>query len=193
MVDLAMIEIVDRYGTKILNRDLSKRREELDTAYAAHPQFNRIGPPTISEWLRARELREKIQKFTDKIDANTRIVEDDVRVARMREGKPFWLDYNCDFRGRVYAVQHFNYMRGDHVRSLFKFANGIQLTENGLAWLEVHCANCEGSTDGESYGRTPKVGCRKQGQNSEDSNRPRRHIQRLERSRQTIRLCCGMS
>jgi hypothetical protein len=88
--------------------------------------------------------------------ANERTVKDDVRVAKKLDGKTFWLDYNCDFRGRVYAVQHFNYMRGDHVRSLFKFANGIPLTENGLAWLEVHCANCEGSTDKESYGERQK-------------------------------------
>jgi DNA-directed RNA polymerase len=157
MVDPVMIGLVERYGERILNED---ERDDLDKADKDYGELShkleRIGPPTKLEWSRARYLRKKIKKTTATIEANTRTVDDDVRVARKREGEPFWLDYNCDFRGRVYAVQHFNYMRGDHVRSLFKFANGIPLTENGLAWLEVHCANCEGSTDKEKYGARQK-------------------------------------
>ena len=29
----------------------------------------------------------------------------------------------------------------------FMFENGARLGSDGLFWLEVHCANCEGSTD----------------------------------------------
>jgi hypothetical protein len=59
-------------------------------------------------------------------------------------------DYSCDRRGRIYALQHFNFAREDHVRSLFKFANGMRLVDGDTYWLEIHCANCEGSRDKES-------------------------------------------
>src|SRR4029077_19146210 len=65
-----------------------------------------------------------------------------------------WNDYSCDRRGRIYALQHLNFARGDHVRSLFKFANGMRLEpcakRHRTYWLAIHCANCEGSTDKES-------------------------------------------
>src|SRR5262249_53552002 len=77
-----------------------------------------------------------------KIRDNDRRVDDDCRVARNLLGQPFWLDYNCDFRGRIYSLAHFHYGREDHVRALFKFAKGIPLTSRGIEWLEIHCANC---------------------------------------------------
>jgi DNA-directed RNA polymerase len=64
--------------------------------------------------------------------------------------RTFWNDHNCDFRGRIYALQHLNFGRADHVRSLFKFENGLKLANDALRWLEIHCANCEGSTDKDS-------------------------------------------
>jgi DNA-directed RNA polymerase len=54
-----------------------------------------------------------------------------------------WNDYNCDKRGRIYALQHLNFGREDHVRSLFRFANGAKLNGDTY-WLKVHCANCAG-------------------------------------------------
>jgi DNA-dependent RNA polymerase len=88
------------------------------------------------------------QKLIEAIERDTR---DDCRMARMTESKPFWLDYSCDFRGRIYAVQNLHYGRGDCVRALFKFVKGVRLTEKGLSWLEVHCANSHGATDKESF------------------------------------------
>lgn len=100
------------------------------------------------------------------------LVSADVCQAKQWEGQPFYLDYHCDRRGRVNAVSHLNYAREDHVRSLFKFDKGKRLSadqvevladrdrwargeewyrgavvSSPLHWLEVHCANCEGSTD----------------------------------------------
>jgi DNA-dependent RNA polymerase len=88
------------------------------------------------------------QKLIEAIERDTR---DDCRMARMTESKPFWLDYSCDFRGRIYAVQNLHYGRGDCVRAVFKFVKGVRLTEKGLSWLEVHCANSHGATDKESF------------------------------------------
>ena len=74
-------------------------------------------------------------------------VSDDISVAKWISDRPFYLSYNCDFRGRLNPIPHFNYAREDHVRALFRFANGMRIGWNDLEWLEIHCANCEGSTD----------------------------------------------
>jgi DNA-directed RNA polymerase len=72
------------------------------------------------------------------------VVDDDIRTAGWIGDQPFYLSYNCDTRGRVYAIPHFNYGREDHVRALFKFANGLPLGPDGIRWLEINCANCYG-------------------------------------------------
>src|SRR4029450_7810825 len=51
-----------------------------------------------------------------------------------------------------YALQHLNFAREDHVRSLFRFANGMRINGDTY-WLEIHCANCEGSSDKFSLDR----------------------------------------
>jgi DNA-directed RNA polymerase len=77
-------------------------------------------------------------------------VDADVADAKWCGDRTIWLDYSCDRRGRVYALQHLNFAREDHVRAFFKFSNGVPIDPAGTYWLEVHCANCEGSTDKES-------------------------------------------
>jgi hypothetical protein len=64
----------------------------------------------------------------------------DVADARYIGKRVVWCDYNCDRRGRIYALGHFNFARADHVRSLFRFTSGMPLTDT--YWLEIHCANC---------------------------------------------------
>ena len=80
----------------------------------------------------------------------------DVEDARWIDDRVFWCDYNCCFRGRINALGHFNFTRADHVRSLFRFTSGMKLGEGGTYWLEVHCANCEGSTDKDSRAKRIK-------------------------------------
>jgi hypothetical protein len=100
-----------------------------------------------------------------------RTVSADLRIAMWIGDRSFYLDYNCDSRGRLHPLQHFNYSREDHVRSLFRFDNGQRLKRdvlqvrwvpdspifspirelNDVDWLEIHCANCEGSTDKKSW------------------------------------------
>jgi DNA-directed RNA polymerase len=55
----------------------------------------------------------------------------------------FWNDYNCDWRGRINALQDLNIANADHVRALFKFAEGAKLGGN-VRWLMIHCAKCAG-------------------------------------------------
>ena len=144
----------------------------------------------IEEQIR-RIPKGKIKKQKQKIiEAIERDTPDDLRMAKSTEGKRFWLDYSCDFRGRIYAIQHLHYGRGDCVRALFKFAKGVTITKKGLEWLEVHCANSHGATDKESFDERRKW---------VDENRKNikegqsiRHVRGMAQSRQTIRLCRGV-
>ncbi|KIU29308.1 hypothetical protein SR41_04685 [Sphingomonas melonis] len=54
----------------------------------------------------------------------------------------FYLPHNMDFRGRVYAVPHFNPQRSDHIKALFHFADAVPLGPDGGRWLMIHLANC---------------------------------------------------
>ena len=85
-----------------------------------------------------------------KREADQVTVAADVADAKWCGERAIWNDYRCDRRGRLYALQHLNFARADHVRSLFKFAHGMRLDDRGTYWLEIHCANCEGSTDKKS-------------------------------------------
>jgi DNA-directed RNA polymerase, mitochondrial len=50
---------------------------------------------------------------------------------------------NCDKRGRVYGIPHFNFQREDHVRALFQFASGAPIGDKGDEhWIMIHAANC---------------------------------------------------
>jgi hypothetical protein len=48
-------------------------------------------------------------------------------VAAMYGEREFYLDYQCDRRGRVFPVSHFAFDREDPVRAMFQFAQGRRL------------------------------------------------------------------
>jgi hypothetical protein len=52
--------------------------------------------------------------------------------------------HRVDFRGRLNALETFNYATADTKRSLFRFAAPAIITDKGLDWLRIHCANCYG-------------------------------------------------
>jgi DNA-directed RNA polymerase len=68
--------------------------------------------------------------------------EDMVTATKLATHDRFWTPMNCDWRGRVYGMCHFNFQREDRVRALFRFADGEPIGERGLYWLKVHLANC---------------------------------------------------
>ena len=92
----------------------------------------------------AAELMDRPDDNNKKRENNRRLAINDIAEARALGCKPFWLTYNCDWRGRVYGIPHFNYMRQDHVRAMFRFENGMALGKDSLRWLEINCANCAG-------------------------------------------------
>jgi DNA-directed RNA polymerase len=112
---------------------------------------------TLVEKLGARVLNEN-QKDEKKARHNERIVRDAITTAKYFGDEALWLTYNCDKRGRVYAIPHLNYGREDHVRSLFKFYNGLSLGRDGLRWLEIHCATCGGFDGVDKLPFTARVG-----------------------------------
>jgi len=85
--------------------------------------------------------------WLDQWSADFNLVNEDLAEAHFFLRRPFWLTYNTDKRGHVLSLQHLNYGREDHVRAMFRFHNGMKLGKDGLFWLAVHVANCEGSTD----------------------------------------------
>jgi DNA-directed RNA polymerase len=81
-----------------------------------------------------------------------RTVEGDLADARWLSDRAFWLDYRCDSRGRMYAVQRFSYDREDHVRSLIEFDQAVYCGKVGIQWLEFNAANLYGEVDKEKWG-----------------------------------------
>src|SRR5262249_7567336 len=88
-----------------------------------------------------------------KLKADRKTVKADLRHARWCGDEAIYLDYNCDRRGRLNAIQQLNYAREDHVRALWEFDRGEPLAADGaggveaLQWLEIHAANCYGDVD----------------------------------------------
>jgi DNA-directed RNA polymerase len=74
-------------------------------------------------------------------------VNTDIDTANFLSSGPFWLSYHCDWRGRLIPNQHFNFVREDHVRAMFRFANGVPIDDEGRYWLKVHAANSHDETD----------------------------------------------
>jgi DNA-directed RNA polymerase, mitochondrial len=129
-INPVVLSLVERFGGEVVNRKRGNYK------------------PAKGKGKKAKKLAAKLAR---KRSAARRLVADDCHTARELGGQQFWLDYQCDFRGRIYSLQYLNYYREDHVRALFNFANGLKLGPLGLSWLAVHCANCEGSTEKRSY------------------------------------------
>nr|WP_087573324.1 DNA-directed RNA polymerase [Sphingomonas sp. CDS-1] len=71
------------------------------------------------------------------------VFQADLELAEfLSEHEFFCMPHSLDFRGRVYAVPHFNHQRSDHLKALFHFADGVPLGPDGGEWLMIHLANC---------------------------------------------------
>jgi DNA-directed RNA polymerase len=74
------------------------------------------------------------------VGANT-FNDDTAEAINLSSFEAFYLPHSLDFRGRVYAVPYFNHQRSDHMKALFRFADGVPLGEHGGKWLMIHLAN----------------------------------------------------
>jgi DNA-directed RNA polymerase len=89
------------------------------------------------------KTRKGRQKANRANDADVMQFTEDMEIAtRLAVVDSFYTPMNMDWRGRVYSLTHFNFQREDRVRSLFLFANGEPIGEEGIEWLKIHVANC---------------------------------------------------
>ena len=134
-------------------------REAIEAAFAAAPfehadgvntlqrvafKINRPVLDLVDKLALEVKRRKRGIRFAGWLQDDERTIKDDVKIARWIDDRPFYLGYNCDFRGRVNPLPAFNFAREDHVRSMFQFASGKPLGDQGIHWLEVHAANCGG-------------------------------------------------
>jgi DNA-directed RNA polymerase len=79
-----------------------------------------------------------------KRSANKLLVTADLDDAKWVGDQTFYLEYVCDERGRMYALQRFSFDREDHIRSLIEFNHGVRCGDQGIQWLEINCATLYG-------------------------------------------------
>ena len=95
-----------------------------------------------SKWV--KQVRE-IENHTSSLKSQRCFQNFQLEVARAYLNETFYFPHNCDFRGRAYPMTPFlNHMGADNVRGLLMFAQGKELTPDGLWWLKVHLANVYG-------------------------------------------------
>lgn len=86
--------------------------------------------------------RRSIALMRTSIAVDKRTFDQDLGVAEMlAEYEAFYMPHSLDFRGRTYAVPYFNHQRSDHLKGLFRFADGVPLGEHGGEELMIHLAN----------------------------------------------------
>jgi DNA-directed RNA polymerase len=94
------------------------------------------------QWLAKQKRNEAI--------ARRKARQMDLAIAeRLAHRGRFYASLNMDFRGRLYGIPHFNFARDDRVRSLFLFADGMPIGEEGLIYLKAHVA---AHADGIAWG-----------------------------------------
>jgi DNA-directed RNA polymerase len=130
-IDLRMVELVREFGSAVLKPDYDSLLESDEPA----------------DQIAGKKLRRQHKRDTKAIIRECA----DARWLTKQNG-PGYLSYSLDRRGRVYANQHLNFGREDHIRALFRFDRELPLGDDGRSWLEIHCANCYGERDKAAWG-----------------------------------------
>jgi DNA-directed RNA polymerase len=86
---------------------------------------------------RTGQVKERNRSYTSE---RVLFASDTITAQRLADAGRYWTPLNCDWRGRVYGICHFNFQRDDRVRALFLFADGQPIGEEGLRWLKIHVA-----------------------------------------------------
>jgi Autographiviridae RNA polymerase len=129
LIDQQQRLLVETYGLDVMGHgpEWGEVRKIMESGDLSPQEYNQLLSEARKRW------------------ADEHTVADDISTAKYVGDRVFYLPRNVDKRGRVYSVPHFNYERDDRVRSMIKFANGMKLAGH-IEQLEIHCANCEGST-----------------------------------------------
>jgi DNA-directed RNA polymerase len=84
---------------------------------------------------REMDKRGKKLRTRDRRNRHNMLLED-IQFAREIGSRHFRMRHHCDWRGRVYQVPYLNMQREDHVKCLFKFANGRKLDSRRAGFSE---------------------------------------------------------
>jgi hypothetical protein len=136
-LDPVMVDLVEALRPGLLDREMDRKE---------------AGLRKRGKKLRARDRRNRHNMLLE-----------DIQFARVIGSRHFRMRHRCDWRGRVYQVPYLHMQRDEHVRSLFKFANGRKLDSRRAGFrdeerprrnapagftdheiLEIHTANCAG-------------------------------------------------
>ncbi len=112
-----------------------------DLEYTPKP-FDWDGMDKSQQRLWAHKNREVAKRNAGLLSDRMLFAEDMKTAFAMLEHPRFYTPMNCDWRGRVYGLSHFNFQREDRVRALFLFADGAEIGDAGLRYLKIHAANC---------------------------------------------------
>lgn len=142
--------MVDCYNRGIKVEGIPRREQLEIPARMADAEFKELSIP-------ARRLLSKTIRGLHKANrANTadtvQFVEDIETAQRLAPVERWYTPMNWDWRTRTYALTRFNFQREDRVRSLFLFANGKPIGEEGIKWLKIHVANCGAFKDEQKVG-----------------------------------------
>lgn len=119
--------------------DIPPESPPIETLTEPPPSDN---PTARSRWI--RHMREA-ENHRSGLKSQRCFQNFQLEVARAYLDETFYFPHNCDFRGRAYPIAPFlNHMGADNVRGLLMFAQGKELTSEGLWWLKVHLANVYG-------------------------------------------------
>jgi DNA-directed RNA polymerase len=133
-------------------RETKRRSEQAMASGQMQPHVNAVNALQRVAWTINTDVLELLQKLrsTPEGCALLRKVKHasgwavfdtlDLPMAKSLVGKTFWLKYNIDWRGRAYPLPFFNYSRADHIRALFRFAEGERIGTWGLVWLKAAVA-----------------------------------------------------
>lgn len=110
------------------------------------PVERSVPVPDKPEWG-TEGFHDKLYKYHESVKRNAQIRGDvinyreDMRTAAsLLDQDRFWIRYNMDWRGRVYALSNFNFQRDDRVRALFQFSDGVPIDAEGRRQLAYHVA-----------------------------------------------------
>lgn len=113
--------------------------------------------PTVPERLKPEEWaalpertqhavarqRKALRQLVSTAGVNAAAFNEELEMAEfLADEDVFYIPHSLDFRGRSYAVPTFNHQRSDHMKALFRFADGVPLGADGGDWLLIHLANC---------------------------------------------------
>ena len=149
------VNVVQETGWRI-NKTLFKVMDALFTSQASVnviPEFHEkhMEEPYPKEGTKDEQIdwkRRATIMHTDNVRRKTKRIQFSQLMWMTRkfiDEKVFYFPHTLDFRGRMYANTAFLNPQGeDSARGLLEFSKGKKIGENGLAWLQVHLANCYG-------------------------------------------------